>query len=105
MGTTMYQIRSDVRTNCHCGHVVKEGEEYFMLRTDVPRWLSLCTPCVSLISNPIRIEMGELVRKYYETNPPDGRSAARRAGHEKMERGSFRNSMSRGRAEQDAEWV
>lgn len=58
--TKVFRVKSDVKTRCHCGHEVSEGEEYFVVRTSVPKWVSLCPECVHMLSQPIEVDMPKL---------------------------------------------
>lgn len=74
----VYLIKSDIKTECHCGHQIHEGDEYYMLRTSIPKWISLCTSCVSLLGSPSKINMRELVDYYFSTQPDDGKGIERK---------------------------
>lgn len=76
--TKVYLIKSDNETECHCGHHIKKGEEYYMLRTNAPKWLTLCKSCVKLLGTPHQVCMKELVNLYFETRPPDGKGDDRK---------------------------
>ena len=107
--TKVYLIKSDVKTTCHCGHVVHEDEEYYMLRTNVPKWMSLCVCCVKLLEIPKRVCMRELVDMYYETRPADGNGEDRKKRAEEREkRKIYLANKTRERLEKElrvAEWI
>ena len=83
----VYLIKNDVETIAHCGHTIHPSQNYYMLRTNVPKWISLCEDCVKLLSTPKVVNMKELVEKYFETRPSDGLGEERRQTKEK--RGKF----------------
>ena len=58
--TKVFKVKSDVKTRCHCGHEIAVDNEYFIIRTTVPKWVSLCVNCVHLIAQPVEVSMKEL---------------------------------------------
>lgn len=105
----VYLIKSDVRTEAHCGHAIHEGEEYYMLRTGVPKWISICVECTKLLGSPNRVCMKELVDMYFDSRPSDGRGEERRVkATERKKRQSYLMERARVKMERDlkeAEWI
>ena len=60
----VYLVETDTHTIGHCGHEIKKGESYYMLRTSVPKWVALCPACVQLLSSPVRVKVADLVHKF-----------------------------------------
>ena len=102
--TKVYLIKSDVKTECHCGHSICVGEQYYMLRTNVPKWISICNDCVALISSPSEINMQDLVTAFFETRPPDGRGKERKESAMKK-RVDVRRIQKMKEEERNAEWI
>ena len=101
----VYLIKSDTKTECHCGHEVQKDEEYYMIRTNVPKWLALCRGCVSLLSSPTKVDMQELVRGYFETRPPDGKGRERWDNEKRKEERRLVERRRLERVIKDAEWM
>ena len=103
----VYLIKSDVETSCHCGHDIHTGEEYFMLRSNKPSWISLCKGCVELLGSPQKVDMKELVHKFFESVPPDGRGERRRESAHRATKTLQENRRKRKEEEltMKAEWI
>lgn len=99
----VYLVETDTNTVGHCGHEIKKGESYYMLRTNVPKWVTLCPSCVALLSSPVRVKVADLVHKFeferkFIVNAKDTRRKAIQKTAKKRE---FKAEMDM----REAEWV
>ncbi len=67
--TKVFKVKSDVKTTCHCGHEIKVDDKYFIIRTTVPKWVSLCVNCVHLLAQPIQVDMQDLKKMWGWEDP------------------------------------
>ena len=58
--TKVFHVKNDTETSCHCGHDVEVGEKYFIVRTSIPKWVSLCASCVHMLRQPVEVDMEKL---------------------------------------------
>ena len=99
MTSKVYLIKTDTREVGMCGHEISIGEEYYMVRTSVPKMVILCKECVALLNTPTRVSMKDLVHAFDWKRVPSEKEKRKKIIKEVVKKREAKSKEELGKAE------